>query len=97
MTERLRATIRGQVQGVGFRWFVRHQAFGLGLTGWVANEPDGSVRVVVEGPRMDLERLLAELHAGPPAASVEEVQTIWEPARDEFARFETRHGSHRGD
>ena len=42
---RLKAVIRGEVQGVGFRWAVQRQAGQLGLTGYAENLPDGSVRV----------------------------------------------------
>ena len=49
--ERLDATVRGRVQGVGFRYMVLEEAHRLGLAGWVANEPDGSVRCVAEGTR----------------------------------------------
>ncbi len=61
----LDAVVRGWVQGVGFRYFVLDRATALGLVGWVANEPDGSVRCVAEGPRTDLETLLAALTEGP--------------------------------
>ena len=53
---RLDATVRGRVQGVGFRYFVLREAMDLGLEGWVANTRDGSVRCVAEGPRDRLER-----------------------------------------
>ena len=58
---RLEATARGRVQGVGFRYFVLRRGMELGLTGWVANESDGSVRCVAEGPRSDLEALLESM------------------------------------
>jgi acylphosphatase len=61
---RLTAWVRGRVQGVGFRWWVRSQALGLGLVGSAANLDDGRVEVVAEGPRAACERLL-ELLAGP--------------------------------
>ena len=62
---RIDATVIGRVQGVGYRWFVLEAALRLGLRGWVANEADGSVRCVAEGPRADLETLLLELARGP--------------------------------
>ena len=71
--QRLDATVRGRVQGVGFRYFVIRHAMRLDLMGWVANEPDGSVRCVAEGSRTDLEALLEVLERGPAGAIVERV------------------------
>lgn len=47
---RLRMRFVGEVQGVGFRWTARMVANELGLTGWVRNEPDGSVSMELQGP-----------------------------------------------
>jgi acylphosphatase len=94
---RLDATVRGRVQGVGFRYFVLREAMDLGLHGWVANTMNGSVRCVAEGPRDRLEALLALLHAGPPAAIVEGVSEMWMPATGTLGPFGVRSGDHRGD
>ena len=99
-TARLEASIRGRVQGVGFRWFVNREGRRLGLAGWVANESDGSVRIVADGPREDLETLLELLSEGPPASIVERVVVNWPPvAGGAFMTggFGVRSGSHRGD
>jgi acylphosphatase len=69
----------------------------LGLDGSVANLGDGGVRVVAEGPRRDLETLLALLGVGPPAGWVDEVLTRWEPARGIEPGFRITIGEHRGD
>ena len=69
----------------------------LALTGWVSNEPDGSVRCVAEGPRAALETLLASLEEGPTGALVDRVSSHWEMATGHWATFEVRSGSHRGD
>ena len=70
----------------------------LGLTGWVANEPDGSVRCVAEGPRAALEALLAALETGPAGALVDRVATPWGPASGQLReRSSVRSGGHRGD
>jgi len=45
--ERIDITVTGRVQGVGFRWHTVRQATALELAGWVRNQPDGSVRIVV--------------------------------------------------
>ena len=94
---RLVATVRGAVQGVGFRWFVRREAEALDLVGWVANRSDGSVKVVAEGSPAALERLSERLHEGPPAASVRAVESRVEPARGVPGGFAIRSGDHRGD
>jgi acylphosphatase len=82
---------------VGYRYFALREAGRLALDGWVANEQDGSVRVVAEGPRADLELLLATLEEGPPAGWVDSVSTRWEPARGLGPGFRIESGGHRGD
>ena len=89
-TARLHATVRGDVQGVGFRWFVRRLAAELDLEGWVANRPDGSVEVLAEGRRRDLERLLDALRQGPRGARFEGVDADFGPAAGGLRGFEIR-------
>ena len=86
--ERLVVRVRGRVQGVWFRASAREEANKLSLNGWVANLPDGSVELCVEGSRPKLERLLAWCHQGPPAAGVNLVDPEWLPATGEFTEFE---------
>jgi DNA ligase D-like protein (predicted 3'-phosphoesterase) len=77
----VRATVRGAVQGVGFRDAVCRQARRLGVMGWVRNGEDGSVLVHAEGPEPAVEELLAFLNEGPPSARVSEVDV--EPVKVE--------------
>ena len=58
---RLHAFVRGDVQGVGFRWWTTKRAAELGLAGHARNLPDGRVEVMAEGPRDGCETLLALL------------------------------------
>jgi acylphosphatase len=88
--QRLKAVIRGEVQGVGFRWAVQHQAFRLGLTGYAENLPDGSVRVEAEGDPDRLDQLEAFLHQGPRWAEVAELDSERVPATGEFDEFHAR-------
>jgi acylphosphatase len=97
MSERLAARVVGYVQGVGFRYFVRRAATRLGLTGWVANESDGSVMVVVEGEPAALDRLCELLIEGPPGARVKEVRQSRTHATGEFGSFEVHARAHPGD
>jgi len=94
---RLEATIHGVVQGVGFRWFVMREAQRRELTGWVANEHDGSVRVVAEGPGPEIAAFRAALEAGPSSAIVERVSAVEMPATGSFGQFAVRSGGHSGD
>ena len=94
---RLDAIVRGRVQGVGFRLFVAQRATSLGVRGWVANEPDGSVRCVAEGARAELDALLAALELGPAGARIGRVSATWSAAVGSFDRFEIRSGWTPGD
>lgn len=62
--------VSGRVQGVGYRWFVIHQANALGIVGWVRNRRDGTVEVWAEGKEAALNELERELREGPPGALV---------------------------
>ena len=94
---RLEATVRGVVQGVGFRWFVLREAQTRGLTGWVANERDASVRVVAEGSPDAIASFRSALERGPAGAIVDRVAAVEMPATGSFAGFEVRSGGHSGD
>jgi len=94
---RLEVVVTGRVQGVGFRYFALQAGHDLGLSGWVANEADGSVHALAEGRREILERFLARLDAGPPAAIVDRVRSTWGPPTGGLGPFAIRSGAHRGD
>jgi acylphosphatase len=95
--ERIEATVTGRVQGVGYRYFVLREADALDLVGWVANENDGSVRLVAEGPHEALQTLLERLREGPPGAHVARVSEAWMAALGRFESFGVRSAGHRGD
>jgi len=77
--KRFRATVRGRVQGVGFRANAASEARRLGLTGWVRNQLDGSVEAEAEGPAGAVEKYLAWLRRGPPLSHVTGVDVEWLP------------------
>ena len=84
---RLTAWVRGRVQGVGMRWWIRSRALELGLAGWAANLEDGRVEVVAEGPRTACERLLALLGGDHTPGHVAGVTERWSEARGLDAGF----------
>ena len=75
------AFVKGQVQGVGFRWWARARALELGLSGAATNLADGRVEVVAEGPEPACRQLLALLPEGP--GRVEFVAERWAEPRGE--------------
>lgn len=87
---RLTAWVRGRVQGVGFRWWVRSRALELGLVGWATNLDDGRVEVVAEGSRADCEALLAALRSGRTPGQVTGVTERWSAGRGEVTDFRER-------
>jgi acylphosphatase len=87
-SERLHAVIHGDVQGVGLRYFVMREARSLGLRGWVRNRDDGSVELVAEGDRRDLERLLDAARRGPSQAHVGDVRVDWSPPAGNLKPFD---------
>ena len=72
----LHVVVRGRVQGVGYRWFVRERGRALRLAGWVRNLSDGSVEIAADGEGSALERLRVLLGQGPPGADVVAVDEV---------------------
>ena len=87
-TVRVTVFVRGVVQGVGFRWWVRARALELGLAGHARNTDDGRVEVVLQGRRLDCAELVRLLSEQPSTTSrpgrVRSVSTphIVEPRED---------------
>ena len=70
----------GTVQGVGFRFTTQRHAQRIGLTGWVRNLPDGSVELMVEGPKQQIELLCRNIE--------DDFQGHVRDQRVEFSSFE---------
>jgi acylphosphatase len=89
-TARLTAWVHGHVQGVGFRWYTRSRALELGLTGYAANQKDGRVLVVAEGPFGQLQELLARLEGGETPGRVDLVVHDYSEPRGDMRGFAER-------
>ena len=83
-----RVTIRGRVQGVGYRAWVAHEAVRLGLEGWVRNRRDGSVEALLAGSEQAVTEMMARCRRGPSAAHVDAV--VDEPARSDDLHLRSR-------
>ena len=85
-----RIMVEGAVQGVGFRYFILHQAQLLPLNGFVRNLPDGRVEIEVEGEKSAIERLVDLAKRGPRLAQVENVKIEWKESRGVYSHFGIR-------
>ena len=66
--------VSGRVQGVFFRAEARSRAESLGLSGWIRNEPDGSVAAVFAGEPERVDSMVEWCRRGPAGARVDEVE-----------------------
>lgn len=82
-------TVTGWVQGVGFRWRVRTAAEVLGVTGWVRNEPDGSVSMELQGTEAGIDGVLQTAERGT-YVRIEGLRVRRIPVREEESGFSVR-------
>jgi len=96
MTKRLRITIRGAVQGVGFRPFVYRLAIDMGLAGWVLNSSQG-VFIEVEGSQRTLDAFLLRVEKEkPPRSFIQSLEySFLDPVG--YAAFEIHHSDGSGE
>ena len=91
MKTRAAIIIKGKVQMVNYRSFVREKAKSLGLTGKAANLSNGSVEVICEGEKADIGKLINEINSNlPKGAFVEDMGVRYAPATGEFNGFVIR-------
>lgn len=90
MRKQAHVLMKGRVQGIFFRAFVRQQAEALGLSGWVRNTPDGRVEAVFSGEKDKIKEMIEKCRHGPPLAKVTEVEVSWQKPKEFFSGFEIR-------
>ena len=80
--------VKGLVQGVSFRAYSKRKALSLGLTGFVRNQPDGSVFLSVEGKKKDIFQMINWLRKkGSPASNVTDVHVKWIEKLEKYNSF----------
>lgn len=87
MQVRVHLKIYGKVQGVFFRKSAKIEADKLGVVGWVKNHDDGSVDIVTQGERSNVDKFIAWCRKGPPFAEVDNVEIEWKKNLEEFQEF----------
>ncbi len=85
--KRVHIIVQGKVQGVFFRASTKDKADGLGLSGFVRNNSDGTVEVIAEGDELQLQKLVDWCYIGPDRSIVSGVQFDWQPYAAEFKEF----------
>lgn len=89
MTTRIarKLLIRGNVQGVGYRFFAQRAAARHQVLGYVRNCPDGTVEAIAEGSPANVEEFKKDLVTGPQWAVVEQVEEISLEASGLYSSF----------
>lgn len=80
----------GRVQGVGFRYYAQYAADAAGVTGWVRNEYDGTVKMEAQGSEAQLLLVLQSLQKGR-YIRIEGIETKDIPLRDDERSFRVRY------
>ncbi len=83
----LQIIIKGNVQGVNFRYFTLKQAQELNIVGWVRNKPNGNVEALAQGNKINLERFIEILQQGPSFSRVDDVTLNWEHPKKDYSDF----------
>lgn len=89
--KRVRLTVSGRVQGVGFRANTRRRANQLNLTGWVRNLANGDVEIVAEGEETKIDKFMSWAKQGPRLAKVTDFKSNFENYKGEFDSFSIRY------
>ena len=90
MFSEIYCVIKGKVQRVGYRDFVEQYAKEHGLSGWIKNNADGSVSVVIQGTPEELKDCIETLNRGSLLAKVETLSIEWRTPEKHFDDFSVR-------
>ncbi|AGT30818.1 acylphosphatase [Geobacillus genomosp. 3] len=93
MMKRVHVMVEGRVQGVGFRYFVQHEALKRQLTGWVKNNDDGTVEMEAQGHESALQLFLDTIEAGTMFAKVSHMHVEPRPVRPDETKFRIMYGN----
>ena len=91
MKAALHLTVRGRVQGVGYRYYTQHSAAALGITGFVRNLTDGNVEIIAEGEPAALDELVHIVKEGPGFSFVDGVDIKKIPVEGTFLQFSIKY------
>jgi acylphosphatase len=87
---RAHVQVKGRVQGVFFRAFIKEGADSNSVTGWVRNMHEGTLEAVLEGPEESVKKTIDWIRVGPPNSIVEDVNVDYEPFLVNYTFFEVK-------
>ena len=88
---RVHLTVKGRVQGVGFRYFSYMTGIDLQLKGWVRNRANGDVEILAQGPNEKVYALIRAIRKGPEMAVVTDVDVEWVEIEKDLPPFTILH------
>ena len=83
-------TVKGLVQGIGYRYFVREKAKQAGINGYVMNLTDGNVLIIAQGDDRDLNDFIEGIKTEHSYAEINEID-IKEAKEEDFEDFQIKH------
>ncbi len=84
-------TVKGRVQGVGYRYFAVQKGSEMGITGWVKNSVDGSVIIVAQGIEEEIKTFIDYLYIGPTRARVDQITKVKFNTLSDFNNFSVKY------
>ena len=84
-------TIKGRVQGVGYRYFAAQKANEMGIKGWVKNAVDGCVIIVAQGIEEEIETFIDYLYLGPTRSRVDQISKVKFNTLSDFNNFSVKY------
>lgn len=84
-------TVKGRVQGVGYRYFAAQKAAEMGITGWVKNAVDGSVIIIAQGMVEEIETYIDYLYIGPTRSRVDQISKVKFNTLSDFNNFSVKY------
>ena len=87
MSNRVHLLIDGEVQGVGFRAFIKRKALQKQVTGSIRNLENGKVEVIIQGNKEEINSMIEICKKGPPWARVSNVDIDWNDKIEDYKEF----------
>ncbi|MGE3063574.1 MAG: acylphosphatase [bacterium] len=82
--------VKGRVQGIGYRYFVRDEAGKIGIKGWVKNLSNGNVLILAQGEKTDVDDFIERVKVGNVYARIDEIE-IRDAGEEDLIDFQIKY------